>query len=115
MRIVLGVVLALAPCMALAEDWQKLDGPAITLALSARVLGYADGKTQSFAADGVTIYTADSDQSGHWRVEGDRYCSVWPPSDRWTCYGIEAEAGGLDIRFVAGDGSATVGRYVDLK
>jgi hypothetical protein len=48
-------------------------------------------------------------------VQGDLYCSVWPPSDRWDCYDIARSARGLDIRFTGDDGSVTVGRYVDLQ
>ncbi len=29
-------------------------------------------------------------------MRGDKYCSLWPPSDRWVCYEMEsgADAGG---------------------
>jgi hypothetical protein len=48
-------------------------------------------------------------------VQGDLYCSVWPPSDRWDCHDVARSARGLDIRFTGDDGSVTVGRYVDLQ
>ena len=109
-------VLCLMSAPALAEDWQPLTGDQVKSALSARVLGYEGGQTQDFHADGGTLYEGDGrSQSGQWRVEGDRFCSVWPPSDRWSCYGVEREAAGLDLRFVAKGGSVTVGRYVDLQ
>jgi hypothetical protein len=104
------LMMALLPGMALAEDWRALTGSEIATALSARELVYTDGTRQSFAADGATYY---DDTTGHWRIEGDQYCSVWPPSDRWACYGVEVS--GLDVRFVAADGSASQGRYDDLK
>lgn len=100
---------------AMAEDWRKLDGTAIAQALSARVIGYADGATQNFYADGAASYEMGRISRGYWRVTGDHYCSQWPPSDRWVCYGVEVEAQGLDLRFVAKDGSATQGRYIDLQ
>jgi hypothetical protein len=46
-------------------------------------------------------------------VRGDRYCSVWPPSDRWTCYRVDRDR--LDIRFTDDAGNTLVGRYVDLQ
>jgi hypothetical protein len=74
-----------------------------------RTLGYADGTLQDFKADGQTLY---GDSSGRWEVRGDRYCSQWPPSDRWDCHGVERR--GLDIRFTDARGTVVVGRYVDL-
>jgi hypothetical protein len=93
-----------------ADGWEALDGPAITSALSARVLGYPDGSLQDFFADGRTLY---GESPGRWEVREDRYCSLWPPSDRWTCYGVARM--GLDIRFTGDDGTETIGRYVDLQ
>lgn len=99
---------------AMAEDWTPLTGDQITAALTARVLVYDGGARQQFNADGSTPYESPEVSQGQWRVEGDQYCSQWPPSDRWSCYGVEAEAAGLDIRFIAGDGSVSTGRYADL-
>jgi hypothetical protein len=113
MRITLAL-LALLPGLctapARADGWEALDGPAIRDALGARVLGYPDGTLQDFFADGRTLY---GDSFGRWEVRGDRYCSLWPPSDRWACYGVDRM--GIDIRFTAEDGTETVGRYVDLQ
>ena len=113
--IAFSLTVALGPTTATAEDWQPLDAPAITLALTARTLAYKDGATQQFNADGSTIYTTDRDSIGAWRVEGPQYCSQWPPSDRWSCYDMTVSESGLDLRFTASDGSESVGRYVDLK
>lgn len=98
---------------ALAQDWTALDGPAITKALSARVLGYEDGSTQNFFQDGRTLYQAGGGESwGKWWVESDQYCSTWPPSDVPACYAVEAQ--GLEVRFTSKGGDVSVGRYVDL-
>ena len=106
------MLMAVWPGMALAEDWVRLTGPQITEALTARVLSYADGTTQEFKAGGQTM--AGSGE-GRWRVEGDRYCSVWPPSESWACYDVDRAARGLDVRFTDDAGSVTVGRYTDLQ
>jgi hypothetical protein len=113
MRILLALVAfwgAVFPAMVAAEGWERLSGQGITAALSARVLGYPDGTLQDFFADGRTLY---GESWGRWEVRGDRYCSLWPPSDRWACH--EVERSGLDIRFTDEQGAATVGRYVDLQ
>jgi hypothetical protein len=113
MRIAVALVaglMAVLPGLAHAEAWQPLDGPAITAALSARVLGYPDGTLQDFFADGRTL---SGESRGHWEVRGDQYCSVWPPSERWTCYQVDQS--GLDVRFTDTSGATTIGRYVDLQ
>lgn len=101
--------LILLPGLALGGDWQVLDGAAITTALTARVLAYPDGTLQDFMADGRTLY---GDQWGQWQVRGDRYCSSWPPSDRWDCHDLAAS--GLRVRFTSDSGAETVGHYADL-
>jgi hypothetical protein len=95
-----------------AEEWRPLTGAEIGPALTARVVQYEDGARQDFMADGRTLY---GDSWGKWRVEGDKYCSQWPPSDGWACYGVEVEAAGLDVRFSVDYGEGVVGRYVDLR
>lgn len=106
------MLLCLLAQPACADDWERLTGDQITAALTARLLVYADGARQQFNADGSTLYENPSPSTGGWRVEVDRYCSQWPPSDRWTCYDVAQN--GLEIRFTADDGSATSGRYADL-
>ncbi len=105
----------LAPTTAMAENWHPLDAPAIAQALTARVVAYKDGATQQFNADGSTTYTTTHPSHGAWRVTGPQYCSQWPPSDKWSCYDMAVSENGLDLRFTAGDGSESVGRYIDLK
>ena len=107
-----GLTVALGLTTATAEDWQPLDAPAITLA---RTVAFKDGATQQFNTDGSTIYTTTHPNTGAWRVERNQYCSQWPPSDRWSCYDVVISADGLDLRFTAGNGSESVGRYVDLE
>lgn len=98
--------------LAVAEEWVRLNGPGIEAALTARVLAYPDGTMQDFHAGGRTLAGR---AEGRWRVDGDLYCSTWPPSESWACYEVEREARGLDIRFTGEDGAVTVGRYNDLQ
>ena len=87
----------------------KLDGAGISKALVGVALVYDDGTSQSFAGDGGTVFEGGRGSSnGRWRVTGDQYCSVWPPSDSWACYDVTVDGGA--IAFVSADGSASVGR-----
>ncbi len=102
-------ILALLPFAALAQDWQVMTGDDINAALSDRALVYDDGSFQTFSADGETLYNAGEDTFGSWNVQGDKYCSVWPPSADWVCYAMDTADG--VFRFLGDDGSAFPGRY----
>jgi hypothetical protein len=111
MRAVLVVLCLASPVF--AGDWQRLDDTGITAALSARVLQYQDGSTQTFFTDGRTLYAAGSGESScKWWVEAGRYCSIWPPSDVPACYTVETF--GPEVRFTGSGGDESVGRYQDL-
>ena len=101
------VALVLLAAPVRADD--RLDAAGITAALTDKALAYEDGTTQSFKADGETIFTNGKDSIGHWRVAGGRYCSVWPPSDTWACYDVMRT--GTKISFVADDGSSITGKF----
>jgi len=110
-------VLALLPGLAVAQEWQRLDGDQIKAALTGRVLDYGDSITQVFNATGSTVYrigTADKDEVwGLWKVEGDRYCSIWRASMYWSCYRLHL--GPIGFRFQDTDNPdlETLGRYMD--
>ena len=92
------------------EAWTLLDGAQIRAALEGRSLQYANAR-QEFRASGRTLYDAGSDSWGYWRVDRDRYCSQWPPSDLWACYTVERAAQAL--RFVGTGGDVTEATYAD--
>ncbi len=96
-----------------AADWVSLKGDAVRVALEGRVVEYENAR-QDFRASGRTLYTfGGRDSWGYRRVQGDQYCSQWPPSDLWACYDLEQN--GIRVRFVgsAGADDVTVGIYVD--
>lgn len=80
-----------------AGEWATLTGDEIRAALTDRKLQYRNA-WQEFRASGRTLYNAGEDSWGYWRVEDDRYCSMWPPSDLWACYALERN--GDSLRFV---------------
>jgi hypothetical protein len=97
--------LYLTTSLAQAEE-KKLDGNAITAALSDKTLAGTDGDKQwrqLFQKGGVTVYTVDGNASnGHWEVRGDQYCSQWPPNESWSCYDMTIN--GKTIIFISSSG-----------
>ena len=79
---------------------------------------------QFFNHNGETPYIdeAGAKTFGRWLVRGDQYCSQWPPSDRYVCYGVERTTdakGRTVITFLSGGdgkrytGVARAGMHVD--
>ncbi|WP_375230831.1 hypothetical protein [Roseobacter sp. S98] len=111
MRAIWGVLLCFAAVSAaLAEAWTPLNGDDVRAALTDRKLQYANA-WQEFRASGRTLYNAGADSWGYWRVEGDLYCSQWPPSDLWACYALERS--GDKLRFVGRGDDITEAVYAD--
>ena len=101
--IVFGLALAFGSASGLAEE-KKLSGDDILTALSDQVLAGKEGVSQIFQKSGVTYYSENGSQSqGLWKVQGDKYCSQWPPSQAWPCYDVLRD--GLKIVFVSGSGT----------
>jgi hypothetical protein len=62
---------------------------------------------QIFLSGGLTHFIVDGDaQTGQWKIEDDKYCSAWPPSNTWDCYDILQD--GTTIVFLSARGA----RYV---
>jgi hypothetical protein len=58
---------------------------------------------QIFQKSGATFYNAGGSQSqGTWKVEGDQYCSTWPPNPSWACYDVARD--GDKVTFIAKSG-----------
>ena len=64
---------------------------------------------QYFSSGGETDYAlaGAAPSVGGWDVRGDKFCSLWPPNDRWTCYDVlgDLEADPKTVIWV-GDGGA---------
>lgn len=103
-------LLCAGPVAGEEETWRAMSGPEIEEALTGRTLEYQNA-WQDFRASGRTLYHAGRDSWGYWAVRGDQYCSMWPPSDLWACYGLEQN--GARLRFVGQAGDITLGKYRD--
>ena len=90
------------------EAWVPMTGADIRVALTGRAVTYASA-WQAFQVSGRTVYNAASDSWGYWRIEGDQYCSQWPPSDLWACYDMARR--GERLRFIGASGDATDATY----
>lgn len=104
-----------APALA-DEIWVKLSGPEIEAALDDRRLKY-EAASQTFYKSGKTLYDAGRPSWGNWRIQGDAYCSQWPPNAGWACYGFErltpTSGGEIRLRFVSQSGHVTEAVYTE--
>ena len=107
---------------------EPLTGPQIELTLEDITIWYEPltetSARQFFSRNGQTPYMdGDGDKTfGIWLVRGDKYCSQWPPSDRFVCYGVERKTtpeGVTRITFISGGdgkrytGIAKQGNHID--
>jgi hypothetical protein len=79
----------------------RLTGTEITAALAGKTLyaGPSAEIEQIFQSTGLTMYTDKGAMSqGTWKVDGDKYCSQWPPSNNWSCYEVTRD--GSTITFI---------------
>jgi hypothetical protein len=84
-----------------------MTGAEIAAVLEGATVTYQDGAWQTFSA-GATTYHASEASRGTWTVQGDRYCSVWPPAASVACYDVTGD-GGDGVRFIADDGTVFEG------
>ena len=94
-----------------AEEWRRLSGSEIQALIPLQGLDYGAGITQTFDPSGETLYVSGRPSLGYWDVRGDQYCSVWPPSDIWTCYDVERSAAAL--RFIDSSGEISLGAFME--
>lgn len=114
MRHLILAAMIMVPVAAAGQEqpWRAMSGAEIDAALSERTLRYTTA-TQKFYASGRTLYDAGRPSWGYWRVEGDQYCSQWPPSDLWACYGMARS--GDKLRFIGAQGDTTDGVYFEAE
>ena len=100
--------LAIGSVAQAAGGWEALSDETIVPALSARTLGFPDGATWGFFADGRVLSETGW---GRWQVGDETLCLNWGNDNR--CYTLELK--GIDLRFSPlNGGEARVGRYTDL-
>ncbi|MCP5088733.1 MAG: hypothetical protein GY952_18230 [Rhodobacteraceae bacterium] len=95
-----------------AQDWRKLDSSEIAAALTSRHIQYENAQ-QDFFASGKTLYDAGKPSWGYWRVQGDQFCSQWPPNGDWSCYDLFKSSDGQKLRFIGFGGDVSEGTYTN--
>jgi len=108
MRYVLALCAAAGPVW--AETWDPMTGPEIEAALDDQTLDYK-AAWQTFNASGTTLYNAGRDSWGSWRVQGDQYCSEWPPNAGWECYDMARDLDNDRVKFIGEGGDETIGWF----
>ena len=103
------VMMLMALSIPVSAEQSKLTGAQISSMLSDKTL-YAtiNGKSaeQLFLKNGATYYSLDGAQNqGAWKIENDKYCSVWPPNETWVCYDVLQDE--KHVSFVSPSGSVS--------
>jgi len=110
MKCAIAAVLIGLPVAGMAEGWQPVaTDDAIHGALADETLIFDAYTRQDFGAAGDTQYITERLSNGRWAARDGQYCSVWPPSDVWTCYDLEIN--GDAVRFISADGAVSEGKY----
>ena len=107
-RLLISVIVTGLSCGSAWAELRNLTGEEIAALLPAIV---ASGKKtrQTFSVAGATTYTdRGRDTYGSWRVQGDKYCSQWPPADGWACYGVAYDAETATLVWIDGGGDRTI-------
>lgn len=117
MRSIPAVALLVVAAVPPAAADSKLTGPKIRAVLTdTTVYQYRSASRpwrQYFAADGATPYYGSNGPASHgkWQVRGDQYCSLWPPSNAWSCYDVttRVENGRTIVTWIPASGGPSVG------
>ena len=106
MKIVLTLICFIAFFIPAHAESQKLNGAEIMQLLNDKIIYNVPGASTSeqiFQKSGVTFFSESGNQSqGNWNIQGDKYCSVWPPSQTWVCYDMTRD--GNTLNFISPSG-----------
>ena len=107
LKIVVAFIACLLPLATAAQAERLLTGSEVLLLLSdATLTSNKDDKkiAQIFQKGGMTLYIENGAQSqGLWKIEGDKYCSQWPPNENWSCFAMTRD--GSTIIFNSANGT----------
>jgi hypothetical protein len=109
------------PAAALAQEERLLNGAEILESLADhKVIGekfeQSFGNPSGHESASTSYWEGNNGSFGRWRVEGNEYCSQWPPAEFWVCYKVAITNHGdgqKQITWIASDGTRYVGRLED--
>ncbi len=90
-RSLLGILVVISTsALSLAEE-RQLTGEAISNLLP-DIKAKGSNYSQTLTQNGLTTYVYDGRPSeGRWMVQGNQYCSTWPPNNIVECYDVLAD------------------------
>ena len=106
--LVFWIVVVALPGSSFASGSLSSEGIAALLT-DATLYGTDNGQPaeQVFQKSGASFYSVPNGQSqGAWKIEGNKYCSAWPPNPSWVCYDVIND--GAAVTFVSPSGKRTV-------
>ena len=107
-RTLLMAAAAVLMCKSAMAAPKLLSGEEIA-ALLPTIIALSPQSRQTFSAAGPTTYTdRGRDTFGSWRVQGDKYCSEWPPAGGWSCYAVEYDPDTATLIWIDGGGHRTI-------
>lgn len=78
-----------------------------------KIIAIGDDTRQTFSAAGATTYQVGGRETyGTWRVDGDKYCSQWPPVRSWTCYLVVTDPTEQTLIWIDGQGHRTANKMI---
>ena len=90
---------------------RTLTGPEIAPFLQG-IVSMGENSRQTFSHDGTTSYSENGRYSaGRWQVQGDKYCSQWPPNTAWACYNVTIDEEAGTIIWQDGSDNPETGTY----
>jgi len=115
------LLLILHPAIGVAAEERIVQGPEIISLLANQTVN-GDSFEQSFGDPtghdnaSTTYWEGKNASFGRWRIEGDEYCSQWPPSEFWTCYKVATYVAGAKtfVVWIGSDGTRFVG-HIKIK
>jgi len=110
-RTLLPAAILLAGIATATAEERTLSGPEIAPFLQ-NIVSMGNNSRQTFSGDGTTSYSENGRYSaGRWQVQGNKYCSQWPPNTSWACYHVAIDEAAGTIVWHDGSDNPETGTY----
>ena len=114
-RIFFSFILLISSTIISIADERKLTGKEVSDLLP-KIIANGQNYSQTFTKNGLTTYVYDGRPSeGRWMVQGDQYCSTWPPNNIVECYDVTADTEQQTITWIGPKNSISKATYKILE